>query len=107
MKVVDDQHCAPSFVPHVARAVLFLLDAGARGTYHVVNTGATSWHGFAAEIFRQAELHVTLERITTAQYGAAAPRPVYSVLDTSKYQALGGPPMPSWQEALAEFLGSL
>jgi len=107
LRVVDDQHCAPSFVPHVARAVLFLLDAGARGTFHVVNTGSTTWHGFAAEIFRQAGLQVTLERTTTAEYGAASPRPSYSLLDTSKYQALGGPPMPSWQEALAEYLGSL
>jgi len=107
LRVVDDQHCTPSFVPHVARAVLFLLDVGACGTFHCVNTGATTWHGFAAEIFRQAGMQVTLERITTAEYGAAAPRPGFSLLDTSKYHALSGPPMPSWQEALAEYLESL
>ncbi|HUY36671.1 MAG TPA: dTDP-4-dehydrorhamnose reductase [Pirellulales bacterium] len=107
LRVVDDQHCAPSFVPHVARALLFLLNRAARGTFHVVNTGATTWHGFAAEIFRQAGMQVTLERITTAQYGAASPRPAYSLLDTSKYHALGGPPMPSWPQALAEYLGNV
>lgn len=104
LRVVDDQHCTPSYVPHVARAVAFLAGAGVYGLFHVVNTGATTWHDFAQEIFRQAGLKVTLERITTAQYGAAAPRPGYSVLDAGKYHALGGPPMPSWQQALAERL---
>jgi dTDP-4-dehydrorhamnose reductase len=106
VRVVDDQHCTPSYVPHVATAVLFLLQADARGTYHVVNTGATTWHGFAAEIFHLAGMSVTLDRITTAEYGAPAPRPGYSLLDTGKYHALGGPAMPSWQEALAEYLAS-
>ena len=106
LRVVDDQHCTPSYVPHVARAALFLANAGVYGVFHVVNSGATTWHDFAQEIFRQAGLSVTLERITTAQYGAKAPRPGYSVLDTSKYHALGGPPMPTWQEALAEYLAS-
>jgi dTDP-4-dehydrorhamnose reductase len=104
VRVVDDQHCTPSYVAHVARAILYLLEAGALGTYHVVNTGATTWYGFAAEIFRLANMNVTMEPITTAEYGAAAPRPGYSLLATSKYHALGGPAIPSWQEALAEYL---
>ncbi len=104
LRVVGDQHCTPSYVPHVARAILFLLNSGAKGTFHVVNRGETTWYEFAGEIFRQAGLRVSLERITTAEYGALAPRPGYSVLDTSRYHALGGPPMPAWQDALAEYL---
>jgi dTDP-4-dehydrorhamnose reductase len=104
LRIVDDQHCTPSYVPHVARAVLFLLESGARGTFHVVNGGATTWYDFAVEIFRQAGLKIALARITTAEYGALAPRPQYSVLDTSRYRSLGGPPLPSWQDALAEYL---
>ncbi len=104
LRVVDDQQCTPSYVPHVARALVFLVETPSDGVYHVVDSGETTWYGLAGEIFRLAGMEVTLERITTAQYGAAAPRPAYSVLDTSKYQALGGPAMPSWQEALAEYL---
>jgi dTDP-4-dehydrorhamnose reductase len=105
LRVVGDQHCTPSYVPHVAKAILFLLHAGARGTFHVVNGGSTTWYDFAQEIFRLAALPVILERITTAEYGALAPRPGYSVLDTGRYRGLGGPPLPAWQEALAEYLG--
>jgi dTDP-4-dehydrorhamnose reductase len=105
LRVVADQRCTPTYVPHLARAVLFLLEGRHFGTYHVVNGGAASWHEFACETFRLAGLSPSMEQITTAQYGAKAPRPLYSVLDTSKYRAVGGPEMPAWQAALKEYLG--
>jgi dTDP-4-dehydrorhamnose reductase len=105
LRVVADQCCTPSYVPHVARAIGFLRTTEAYGIYHVTNLGATTWHGLAVEIFRQAGLDVTVEPITTAQYRARAQRPAYSVLDTSKYHSLPGrPEMPTWQEALREYL---
>jgi dTDP-4-dehydrorhamnose reductase len=108
LRVVNDQCCTPSYVPHVARGLLFLcgLSGGTPapwGLYHLTNRGAATWHDFAAEIFRQANLKVKLTPITTAEYAAPAPRPAYSVLDTAKYHALGGPPMPDWKEALTEY----
>ncbi|MBN2577816.1 MAG: dTDP-4-dehydrorhamnose reductase [Pirellulales bacterium] len=109
LRIVADQHCTPSYVPHVARGLLFLggLTGGTPapwGLYHLTNRGATTWYEFAAEIFRRAGLNVQLTPITTAEYAAPAPRPAYSVLDTAKYHALGGPAMPDWKEALAEYL---
>jgi len=106
LRIVDDQWCTPSFVPHVARALIFLVDCDQYGTYHVVNSGQTTWCRFAREIFRLTDMPVTVEAITTEQFGAPADRPRYSVLDTSKYRALGGPPLPSWQEALGEFFST-
>lgn len=104
VRVVDDQRCTPSYVPHVAAAILLLLERSAQGTYHVVNSGETTWHDFAAEIFRQGGVAVPLERITTAQYGALAVRPAYSVLSTARYAAVEGRALPAWQAALAEYL---
>ena len=123
LQVVDDQTCTPSYVPHVARAVLFLLGdslpspsgrgAGGEGTqapwgiYNVTNRGETTWCGLAREIVRLAGLNVPVEPITTAQFAAPAPRPAYSVLDTSAYHRLGGPAMPDWKEALVEYFEEL
>ena len=61
LRVVADQHCTPSYVPHVARAILFLAGVIVRrpapwGIYHVTNRGATTWHEFACEIVRLAGL---------------------------------------------------
>ncbi len=108
VSVVADQHCTPSYVPDVARAVAMLVGAthpepAAWGIYHVTNRGRTTWHEFATEIFRQADIDVPVRAISTAEYGPTAPRPAYSVLDTTKYESLGGPVMPIWQEALREY----
>ena len=112
LRVVDDQTCTPSYVPHVARAVLFLVGAnGGRaapwGVYNVTNRGETTWCGFAREIVWLAGLDVPVEPITTAEFAAPAPRPAYSVLDTTAYHRLGGPAMPDWKEALAEYFEEL
>jgi dTDP-4-dehydrorhamnose reductase len=110
LQVVDDQTCSPTYVVHLARAIRFLLDTSAYGVYHVVNSGATSWYAFAAEVFRLAGVDVRLAPITSAQFGAVAPRPRYSVLATAKYHQLakcheqGGPAMPHWTAALREYL---
>ena len=108
LRIVADQHCTPTYVPHLARAIAFLVGAsGGRpapwGIYHVTNAGQTTWFNFAAEIFRQAGMEVALRPITTAEYGAPAARPSYSVLDTVAYHRLGGPPMADWKAALAEY----
>ena len=106
VRVVDDQRCTPTYVEHVVQAVLFLLTTGRRDIFHIVNRGSTTWYDFAVEIFQQAKLTVNVERMTTAQYGGLAPRPAYSVLDTTRYECLGGPPLPSWQSALVEYLAT-
>jgi dTDP-4-dehydrorhamnose reductase len=108
LRVVADQYCTPTYVPHLARAILFLIGATTGrpvpwGTYHVTNTGQTTWCEFAAEIFRQADMRVAIRPITTAEYGAPAARPSYSVLDTTAYHQLGGPAMPDWKAALADY----
>ena len=59
--------------------------------YHVTNTVRRPGASLPREIFRQAGMQVTSRPITTADYGAPAARPAYSVLDTSAYHRLGGP----------------
>ncbi len=48
-------------------------------------------------------MQVAIRPISTAEYGAPAARPSYSVLDTAAYHRLGGPPMPDWKAALVEY----
>jgi dTDP-4-dehydrorhamnose reductase len=106
LRVVDDQCCTPSYVRDIARAIVFLIRGSQHGTFHVVNSGCTTWYGCACEILRYAGITTPIEPITTAAYGAPAKRPAYSVLDTTKYEALGGPRLPPWQAALRRYLRS-
>ena len=103
LSVVADQVCSTTFAPDLARAIAFLVTTGRFGTYHIVNSGATSRLDFAREICRQAGIDIALQPITSEQYGSEAPRPRYSVLGTTKYHATGGPVMPLWSEALSHY----
>lgn len=105
LRVVNDQRCTPTYTNHLARAIEFLLmGTAAFGTYHVVNRGSTSWINFATAIFQLAKIPIRLKAIRTEEFGAAAERPRFSVLDTTKYESLGGPRLPDWREGLGEYL---
>jgi dTDP-4-dehydrorhamnose reductase len=118
IRVVNDQRCTPSYTMDVADATVQLIVRGATGLFHVTNSGDCTWYEFAAEIFRQQEgcqgepkvpplqpsLKPDLTPISSAEYGAAAKRPAYSVLSTAKLAALLGAPLRPWQEALAAYL---
>ena len=103
MRIVSDQVCSPTYVPHLARAILFLIETKSFGLYHIVNTGEVSWYEFAREIFRLAGFDVDCIPIPASEYAARAPRPQHSVLDPGKYLSLGGPGLPSWRSGLADY----
>jgi dTDP-4-dehydrorhamnose reductase len=107
LRIVNDQRCTPSYVPHVARAMIRLLPTQRYGTFHVTNGGSATWLDFAAELFRQAGISMSLVPISTAEYAAPAPRAHFSVLDTSKFAALGVDDVPKWQDGIRDYLESL
>ena len=104
LRIVDDQRCTPTSVADLADALLALIETEAYGLYHATNAGSATWREFAEEIFRLAGLHVRVVPITSAEYGARALRPAYSVLDCTRLESLLGRPLPHWKAALAEFL---
>lgn len=104
LRVVADQHGSPTFCDDLAAAALNLIEAGAVGTVHVANRGATTWHGFAVEIARRLGSDADIRPVTTDEFPRPAPRPAYSVLDTAHLEALTGRPMPTWQDALARYM---
>ena len=58
MQVVTDQVGCPTWTGHLAPALLGLLEREVAGLVHLAGAGQVSWNGFAAEIFRQAEVDV-------------------------------------------------
>ena len=104
VSVVDDQWCTPTSASDLAGWIAELVATGEYGLYHATNSGSTTWCGLAREIFRIAGMQVELKPITTAQFGAKARRPGYSVLDCSKLETALGHSLRPWEEALAEYL---
>jgi dTDP-4-dehydrorhamnose reductase len=104
LRVVADQVCTPTSTVALAEAVVRLLAAAPFGLYHLTCTGECSWHDFAAAIFQLAGVSAQLTAITAAEFGAAARRPTYSVLENAAARRVGLAPLPAWRDALAEYL---
>ena len=117
LKVVDDQRGSPTAAEDLAEATLTALEqvlarGSGWGTYHFVNAGSTTWHGFAERILALASRNGDLRArrvvpITTEELDLPAPRPRWSVLDTTSYEeTFGFAPRP-WEEALESVLERL
>ena len=106
LRVVNDQVGAPTWALDIARVTNDLLQKGAAGIFNVSAAGTTNWYEVALEILRLAGRKVDVKPVSTAEYGARAPRPAYSVLDNAKLQASGVTPIGDWRGRLAEHLKS-
>ena len=100
--VVDDQRGCPTYVGHLAAAIPAVVELPF-GVYHVAAAGEATWADFAEAIFEDACLDCRVRRISSAELGAKAPRPAYSVLRSEKR----APELPHWREGLLECLARL
>jgi dTDP-4-dehydrorhamnose reductase len=102
--VVDDQHGSPTIVADLARALADLLARRPVGILHLANSGATTWWGLAREAARLAGFDATRVHpvATTDRPPRLATRPAWSVLGSSRIDALGIPPLPAWQDSLPQ-----
>ena len=106
LRVVSDQIGTPTYTLDLSRLLVDMVLSDKYGYYHATNEGGyISWYDFACEIFRQAGKHVTVNPVTTAEYGLSkAARPYNSRLDKQKLADNGFTPLPTWQDALARYL---
>lgn len=106
LRVVCDQIGTPTYTLDLSRLLVDMIETEKYGYYHATNEGGyISWHEFACEIFRQAGVEMTVNPVTTAEYGLSkAARPFNSRLDKSKLTENGFTPLPTWQDALARYL---
>ena len=106
LRVVNDQVGTPTYTLDLARLLVDMIETDKYGTYHATNAGGyISWYDFACEIFRQAEMPVTVQPVTTTEYGQPrAARPFNSRLDKAKLVESGFVPLPDWRDALGRYL---
>lgn len=116
--IVDDQHGSPTAAADIAAATIAVCAAIAAGkedgfgVFHLSGGGATTWHGFAREIFRGAAARGwktprLIEPIATAAYPTPAVRPGNSRLDCGKIARIYRIEAPPWQRSLSAVLDEL
>jgi len=123
MRVVADQHGAPTADAAIAAAIVTIeerIAAGSGGsvpgsvpwgTYHFTGAGETTWHGFAERIFQRLEAATgrrpRLQAIATADYPTPARRPANSRLDCARIRSAFGIEAPRWEDSLDRVLDEL
>jgi len=126
VKVVGDQHGAPTWSRDLARLTGHVMDtvdaaggeaadavARVSGVYHAGGAGETTWFGFAAEGMRllsEKEPGVKLARIeaiTTEEYPTPARRPKNSRLDCGKLERTFEWRMLRWEDSLRAVIGEI
>jgi dTDP-4-dehydrorhamnose reductase len=123
LRVVADQHGAPTDTTLIVNATLAALDrwqqsdAAQRrqlsGIHHLVASGATTWHDFASAIFEQATAQGLIARqprvvpISSSEFPTPAVRPAWSLLDNTNFQRQFAVPLPDWRDGLLNVIAQL
>ena len=107
VRVVADQIGSPTYSADLARVICDLIPTEKYGIYHVTNEGYISWARFAEMIMAGRNLPCRVVPVTTAEYAAAARRPLNSRLSKEKLRESGVAPMPSVADALERYLREL
>jgi dTDP-4-dehydrorhamnose reductase len=109
VKVVNDQHGAPTFAMDLADAIMQII-SGAKwkgGIYHFSNRGDITWFEFASFIQKTGNYVCKVLPITTEQFPTPAQRPRYSVLDCSKIERVYKVQIRDWKESLLEMMSAV
>lgn len=104
VRVVGDQVGSPTSTKELSGAIAHLLFTENYGLFHATCEGSCSWAQFTEEIFRLAGKSTKVNAITTAEYGAPAPRPAYSILENYMLKLTSDYMFADWHDAIAEYI---
>jgi dTDP-4-dehydrorhamnose reductase len=106
LKAIRDYWGTPTYGLDLAVRLRELTALDLPGIYHVVSSGdGASFETFSNEALRLAGLNGDLlEVIDGDSLGRPAPRPRNSRLKCLLSEAVGLPPLPSWQDGLTHFI---
>ncbi|BDH79821.1 MAG TPA: dTDP-4-dehydrorhamnose reductase [Methanothermobacter sp.] len=107
IQVVDDQIGSPTYTLDLAEAIRELIKKPAYGIYHITNSGHCSWYEFAKEVFKEAEINIKLEAVSSNEFKRPARRPKCSILKNYNWKMEGFPTLRDYRVALKEYLRGL
>ncbi len=118
LSVINDQFGAPTgaelladCTAHAIRTALHKPEVA--GLYHLVASGTTTWHDYAALVFAEAKaagMALAIEKLNavpTSAYPTPARRPTNSRLNTEKFQRQFELVLPDWQVGVKRMLAEL
>jgi dTDP-4-dehydrorhamnose reductase len=116
LSVVADQFGAPTYARDLAETICRISERlvddpkdidSYFGTYNYANEGLTSWYDFAQNIFDIENIDVELQKTSTKEYNAPAPRPHWSLMSKNKIKNTFELEIDHWRNALKRMLENL
>jgi len=94
----------PTFTADLAPLLCGMMETEKYGVYHAADEGFCSWAELAEDVFLLSGKAISVERVSTEEYGAKALRPKNSRLSKASLDAGGFARLPAWDASLAGFL---
>lgn len=107
LTVVDDQVGSPTYTYDLAVLLVDMIQTEKYGIYHATNEGICTWYEFACEIFKQADIKIEVEPVSSAAFPTKAKRPENSRMNKDKLEEQGFHKLPAWQDAVARYVKEL
>ncbi len=117
LNIVADQIGNPTYAMDIAQFLDRVIDRiearTVSGTFHLSNSGPTSWHHFAEYVFERAgamghRLKIkSVAPIPSSQYPTPARRPLNGSLSMERTRATFGDALPPWQDAVDRCLSKM
>ena len=108
LTIVDNQTGSPTYARDLAGKMVELVNTDKYGTYHISNSGQTTWYSFAHDILDAAGLDgVEVSATTSERLNRPAKRPSYSVLANGALMSSGLAPLRNYRNALSDLLNVL
>ena len=107
VSVVCDQIGSPTYSRHLAYLLSRMIGTEKYGIYHATNEGFCSWHELASFALGYAGKGTKVLPVFSKDYPVKAVRPLNSRLSKKSLDKAGFSRLPSWQDAVREYLDNI
>jgi len=105
ISVVSDQIGSPTSTYDLSILIVEMIKQNQYGIFHATNEGFCSWYDFACEIFKQANIKIKVNPISSEGYKTLAKRPRNSRLSKTSIEKYNK--LPNWKISVSKFINKL
>jgi len=107
LDAVCNRFASFTYTLDLAQALLLIIRSEDYGVFHVVNRGVGSFNDFLLKAREIMGFNTEIRPIQAEKLTLLAERPKYAPLASQNYEELSRQQMRRWEDALADFVGSL
>lgn len=102
--IADDEISSPTYVKDIVEGTLLALEKGARGLYHLTNSGFCSRYEWVKFFFQIKGFNNKIVPASSAEFKTLAKRPAFSAMDSAKLKSMIQKNIPTWQDSVERFV---